>query len=166
MRHEVLKMTGFPILIPVLSALSGVLAHLLIWQHGERDPFSGYIFLYEFLTPSASLIILQYSLGLTLLSACSAALYLETSHLLGTFAGIVLYRISFHQLHRFPGPLGGKIWIWDTFARTSHSHHQQSIVIDEIYAKYGPVVRYAPDRLSINSAASISLIHGAGSTWQ
>lgn len=92
-------------------------------------------------------------------------LYLETSHLLGTFASIVLYRIFFHRLRRFPGRLGGKVWIWDTFARTLHSH-RQSIVIDELHAKYGPIVRYAPDRLSIISTTAISLVHGTGSTSQ
>jgi hypothetical protein len=166
MRHEVLTMTDFAELIPALSALSGVLAHLLIWRHGEWDPFNGHIFFYAFLTHSTSLIILKYSLGLTFLSAYSTALYLETFHLLGTFASIVLYRIFFHRLRRFPGPLGGKIWIWDIFARTLHSHHRQSIVIDELHAKYGPVVRYAPDRLLINSAAAIPLVHGTGSTSQ
>lgn len=37
-------------------------------------------------------------------------------------------------------------------------------MIDKLHAKYGPIVRYAPGRLSINSAAAVHLIHGTGST--
>lgn len=159
-------MTAFLELIPALSALSGVFVHLQIWRHGEWDSFSGYVLFYAFLIHSTFLIILKYSLGLVWLSVYSTALYLESLHLFGTFTSIVFYRICFHRLRRFPGPLGGKIWIWDIFARTLRSHHRQSIVIDELHARYGPVVRYAPDRLSINYTAAILLVHGTGSTSQ
>lgn len=149
--------------LPLTSTLSGILAHLLFWIHGEWDSLTGQIFLFGFLIHCTILLVLHFHVGLDLVNSYVTAIYLETCHLAGTFASVVLYRLFFHRLRYFPGPLGAKIWIWDIFVRTWASGHRQSIVLNGLHSKYGPVVRYAPDRLSINYAAAVPLVHGTGS---
>lgn len=146
------------------AVLSGVAAHVLLWVHGEWDSFIGQIILSALFAHFALLLILYFLYGQTILATIVTASCLETLHLLGTFASITVYRVFFHRLRHFPGPWRAKIWIWDIFSRTWNSGHRQSIVLDELHAKYGPVVRYAPDRLSVNFAAAVPLIHGTGST--
>lgn len=60
--------------------------------------------------------------------------------------GRVFYNIYFHPLRHYPGP---KIW---TASRLRWAHAMQSgtyhLQLRDLHAKYGPVVRIAPDELS------------------
>ncbi|KAK1991624.1 cytochrome P450 [Colletotrichum falcatum] len=73
-------------------------------------------------------------------------------------AGIVVYRLFFHPLAKYPGPLAAKItdgyqlyhaWIGD-----------RHLDFYKLHNKYGKVVRFGPNSLSFNSAASLKDIYG------
>ncbi|KAH8897433.1 cytochrome P450 [Thozetella sp. PMI_491] len=70
----------------------------------------------------------------------------------------VTYRLTFHPLRSYPGPLAAKFtsaygawFVW------RQNFHLKSV---QLHEKYGPVVRVAPNRLVFNSTAALRDIYG------
>jgi cytochrome P450 len=78
--------------------------------------------------------------------------------ILGYTAGLVVYRLYFHPLAKYPGDLLDKITKWHdvylTFTGNRHLVHQA------LHEKYGDIVRINPNTLSFNTAASLRDIYG------
>ena len=121
------------------ASLTGVLAHQLIFIHGEWHLRTSYI-------------ILGHGLGLLLLlcveigardildfRAIESATALAAAYLLSLYTSIGLYRLLFHRLRGFPGPIVAsviKFWhVW--LCRNSQNH----LVLDSLRHKYGDIVR-------------------------
>lgn len=66
---------------------------------------------------------------------------------------ILVYRVTFHPLAKYPGPTSWALTGWPYFSKTSkgvwHLHLQAA------HDKYGPIVRYAPDCLSFASVEAV-----------
>ncbi|KAH7406635.1 cytochrome P450 [Phaeosphaeria sp. MPI-PUGE-AT-0046c] len=71
---------------------------------------------------------------------------------------VLIYRIYFHPLAEYPGPLAYKLsgWplLWQAYKGDRHIWHLKD------HGKYGPIVRIAPDSLSFNTASALSTIYG------
>ncbi|EPS45380.1 hypothetical protein H072_595 [Dactylellina haptotyla CBS 200.50] len=71
----------------------------------------------------------------------------------------VVYRLYFHPLSHLPGPLLAKVTDlyggYHAWTRRNHYH------LFELHKKYGPVIRYGPDRVSFNSSVAVKEIYGA-----
>lgn len=127
----------------IFAAALGVASHLLLFIRGEwhvlaPQVLSSYIF-------SFFLVIGLYHWGAdeNVSSSTSVTLHLTLCHLLGLFGSIIIYRIAFHPLRRFPGPVFAKLsklWhIWG--CRTSQNH----LFLDNLRKKYGDFVRTGMD---------------------
>ncbi|KAH8806005.1 cytochrome P450 [Xylogone sp. PMI_703] len=72
--------------------------------------------------------------------------------------GVIIYRVKFHPLAKYPGPLLAKItgWYpaWHAWRGRRH--------IDQLrcHKLYGPVVRWGPDFIIFNTHTSIQQIYG------
>lgn len=70
---------------------------------------------------------------------------------------ILIYRIFFHPLRPVPGPLIARctpLWIW------YHSYiGDECSVVDALHQRYGPVVRVAPNEVSIADGAALAPIY-------
>ncbi|KAI4952799.1 hypothetical protein J4E91_003273 [Alternaria rosae] len=68
-----------------------------------------------------------------------------------------IYRIYFHPLSSFPGPISYKLsgWplLWQAYTGDRHIHH----LLD--HEKYGPVVRIFPNTLSFSTASALHTIY-------
>ncbi|KAJ5789848.1 benzoate 4-monooxygenase cytochrome P450 [Penicillium psychrosexuale] len=75
--------------------------------------------------------------------------------------GLVLYRLTFHPLARYPGPLLGRV----TNLYAAYHAWKGDIHTDiwRCHQRYGDHIRYAPDRLTFNTAQAITDIYGIGS---
>ncbi|PUU77174.1 cytochrome P450 [Tuber borchii] len=73
-------------------------------------------------------------------------------------SSLVLYRLFFHPLARIPGPFLAKITDWYTvyYAYRGDRH----LALYRAHEKYGPVIRFAPNLISFNSASSLKTIYG------
>lgn len=71
---------------------------------------------------------------------------------------MVIYRLFFHQMCKFPGPLWARISMW--FWVPIEMRGQRHLVIPELHKKYGHVVRVGPNHLSIDDPDAIPLVHG------
>ena len=101
-----------------------------------------------------------------------AARILTTSHLAATLAVIALvsvltqclHRLYFHPLKSHPGPLFARLTplpdLYHAYRGDKHIHFLH------VHAKYGPVVRFAPNSLSINDPAALRAIYGHGANVQ
>lgn len=72
----------------------------------------------------------------------------------------IVYRIFFHPLSKYPGPVLGKLTALHT---TYHAYKgDRYLHLYQLHKKYGPVVRYAPNALSFNSSTALQQIYGHG----
>ncbi|KAF1846085.1 benzoate 4-monooxygenase cytochrome P450 [Cucurbitaria berberidis CBS 394.84] len=87
----------------------------------------------------------------------SAATYAIPGLLVYSVA-LCLYRVFFHPLAKYPGPLSYKLsgWplLWQAYTGDRHIWHLKD------HEKYGPIVRIAPNTLSFNTASALSTIYG------
>ncbi|KAL9130770.1 MAG: hypothetical protein Q9217_001118 [Psora testacea] len=77
------------------------------------------------------------------------------------FASMTIYRVLFHKLRRFPGPIFARI---TKFWHISQLLRQPNFrLLDHLHDRYGDFVRIGPNEISIRSAEAMSEIHGSGS---
>lgn len=75
-----------------------------------------------------------------------------------------IYQLYFHPLAQYPGPLLGRITrLYDLYHAYKGDKH---IVLYHLHQRYGTVVRYCPNTVSINDPAALKAIysHGANVT--
>jgi len=121
----------------VLSGAVGLLSHILFFIRGHRDKQALRIIIAHALafvavcTTSVSRVGLWWGM-LTSWAAIA-------SYVAALFASIVAYRVFFHRLSRFPGPLAAKITRFYTtyLAQRGPLHLEQAKLFD----KYGDIVR-------------------------
>lgn len=123
-----------------LYVLSGILAHALYFIHGEHHlhplaPVKAYGCLI--------LTITAYGAFLgdgKIVSSFSTAIYTLSLHQLGLFSSIVIYRLFFHRLCRFPGPVAARIsmgWLLWQNIRCQKGY----LKLASLQEKYGKFVR-------------------------
>jgi cytochrome P450 len=70
---------------------------------------------------------------------------------------LCIYRLFFHPLAKYPGPLAYKLsgWplLWQAYTGDRHIHH----LLD--HERYGPIVRISPNILSFNTASALHTIY-------
>ncbi|KAL2838596.1 putative cytochrome P450 [Aspergillus pseudodeflectus] len=78
----------------------------------------------------------------------------------GAVLGICVYRLYFHPLAKYPGPLLAKLTtgyaVYHAYRRDLHTD------VWACHEKYGDVVRYGPNRLIINSEPGLKTIYSHG----
>lgn len=73
----------------------------------------------------------------------------------------VIYRRFFHPLAKFPGPFWASVTdVWNVREWISG---QQPYRLTALHGRYGPIVRYGPNRLSVTSRDAINTIYVRGS---
>lgn len=71
---------------------------------------------------------------------------------------ITVYRVTFHPLAKYPGPFFAKITDWySVYHAWKGDRHLE---FWRCHEKYGPVVRFGPNSLSINSNTALKTIYG------
>ncbi|PVH92930.1 hypothetical protein DM02DRAFT_500110, partial [Periconia macrospinosa] len=68
-----------------------------------------------------------------------------------------LYRVFLHPLSKYPGPLIGKITDWYSVYHCVKGDRHLDFYL--LHQKYGTVVRYGPNRISVNSATALHSIY-------
>jgi len=96
---------------------------------------------------------------------------LSTSTLLATtVAGnilycltLVIYRLCFHPLARYPGPKLAAISWWYEFYYDGILYGKYTFKIQELHKKYGPIIRVTPDELHCNDPEFLDTLYPNGS---
>lgn len=76
----------------------------------------------------------------------------------------IVYQIYFHPLARYPGPPLGRITrLYDLYHAYKGDKH---LVLYHLHQKYGTVVRYTPNTISINDPAALRAIYSHSANVQ
>jgi cytochrome P450 len=83
---------------------------------------------------------------------------LAAASILTYIVGLVVYRLYFHPLAKYPGPLLARLTEWvdiyHTFGGNRHLIHATA------HSQYGDYVRISPNTLSVNTATGLKDIYG------
>ncbi|PLB48659.1 cytochrome P450 [Aspergillus steynii IBT 23096] len=130
--------------------LAGIITHLGFFNRGEWDRFSSKI-AWTFLGLEWAASLIFFGIG-----RWPFTLFLKLSVLY--FSGIVCsmlaYRVFFHPLRDFPGPLMSRmamLWRCSSFETVWNDHR-----------RFGDFVRVGPREVSINNVEAFHQIHGPG----
>ncbi|KAK5175611.1 uncharacterized protein LTR77_000750 [Saxophila tyrrhenica] len=75
-------------------------------------------------------------------------------------AGYVVYQLRFHPLARYPGPVLGRVTkLHDLYHAYKGDKH---VTLYQLHRKYGTIVRFSPNTLSINDSAALKAIYSHG----
>ncbi|KAH0609238.1 uncharacterized protein H6S33_012724 [Morchella sextelata] len=96
-------------------------------------------------------------LSLSKMSVLSS-LSILLSSLVAYLASLVFYRLYLHPLAKHPGPFLARITDW---YNVYHAYlGDRHLALHNAHLKYGPVVRFAPNLISINSSTALKTIYG------
>lgn len=124
----------------VLAAgLLGLLSHILLFIHGEWHMWASRLFWGAVCTSVAIFtLLLSHERVMTCMTVWEIVPPL-LAYLLGLFGSIVVYRVFFHRLRRFPGPFWASVSkFWHVYQCTDSRNH---LLLDRLFKQYGPLVR-------------------------
>ncbi|KAJ3776194.1 high nitrogen upregulated cytochrome P450 monooxygenase 2 [Lentinula raphanica] len=149
-------------MIHLQAGILGLSNHLLFHKYEPTDAMFIPVVLLLLLEPLVlSCMSWTYSTGFLRLPPQSLVLSAYFTFYPVLIASISLYRVSpFHPLANIPGPILFKITklapLW------YHWHGQQSTLFMSLHAHYGPIVRIAPNEISVADVDAIGSVLGSG----
>ncbi|KAI1492457.1 putative cytochrome P450 monooxygenase [Biscogniauxia mediterranea] len=154
-------MAPFPPIVAPLAVASGMALHLLYFNRGEHHMYGiryMQVFVTTFLVAVATLTVaydVALKSSLAIVSLCTG--YVSV----GLFSSLLCYRLFWHPLRGFPGPLGARISsLWLTLQNTKAENHRVCL---DLYNRYGPFVRIGSSELMIVHPKAVPAIYGAQS---
>ncbi|OGM48310.1 putative cytochrome P450 oxidoreductase [Aspergillus bombycis] len=150
--------------LPLIATLSGVSLHTFIYRFGEWDTTSVLLVqIYTFIFVGGNLalyldLLTSTGLGLSPVAFSSLCGY----HVLGVYTSMLVYRLLFHRLRRFPGPFFGRLT--NFYATTLSMNLQKPREVQKVHREYGDYVRLGPCELSIADPQAVKVIYGTQSS--
>lgn len=150
----------------VATILGGVATHLLYFKHGEHH-LAGHLYVLaaaaSFLTIAAlgRFSVLFDVSSTDWVSAIGLSTKLHGYFLVGLYSSLFTYRLFFHPLNKFPGPIGARL---STFWLSYHVRGLDAWRrVAALHDQYGPYVRVTPTQLSVRDPKAIAVLHGPAS---
>ncbi|RYO94255.1 hypothetical protein DL766_002235 [Monosporascus sp. MC13-8B] len=149
--------------------LCGIALHLAVFRRGEWDLqaakiVASTILVYAALTVSVLVCGFPYNhvTPSSLRAASSAAGALLLSALAGLYGSMLVYRVAFHRLRRFPGPFAAR---FSNFYQASlyWRNYRLDAEVRKLHRVYGDILRIGPNELSINDPKALHAIHSTSS---
>ena len=151
---------GYPVEF-ALAGIAGVLTHLALFQHGEyhlRAPTIARVYLWLLL---AILCIQLKFFDLHFQDAVVATLSISAFYGVSFFTSLTTYRLLFHRLRSFPGPILAKVTkfyhMWNV------RDYDQYLFLHRLHCQYGDYVRTGPNEVTIFSPEAIPKVLGPAS---
>ncbi|KAF2622537.1 benzoate 4-monooxygenase [Macroventuria anomochaeta] len=145
--------------LQAIAFICGIFLHLLLFCRGEWDRRAPAVVLaYSLLCTSvfaAFALDTSYSIVQCIVGTCKASLALVG----GLCTSLVTYRLLFHPLRTFPGPLAARVSSFWVF-REQWPDLRFYFKLRNIHDRYGDFVRIKPRELSICHPDAINDIHG------
>ncbi|KAF3056243.1 Tryprostatin B 6-hydroxylase [Daldinia childiae] len=144
--------------VVALGVPLGVLFHLTIAQMGDVEKFM-YNLMAAMLFLALGIVSVSVFLGSSFLGALAGLCILAITFNTGLFSSMVIYRLFFHRLRRFPGPLDLKISRFFSLLRVAKEakYHNDVVKLNE---RYGDFIRTGPRELCIVRDSAIPIIYG------
>lgn len=80
-------------------------------------------------------------------------------------SSLIVYRLFFHPLSRFPGPkLAGLTYLYEFYYDVAKPPGGQYIwKLEELHKQYGPIIRITPDEVQISDPEFFDKVYASGS---
>ena len=151
-------MTDLLVYLAAVAATCGLLSHLFYFIHGERHTNALAIVKTYLLLPPASVAALYYALHLDLGYAFRLVSTTVAAFTLSLWTSILVHRVFFHRLNKFPGP---------PLAKLSKFYHALSLlgfdnyrVLAKWHDRYGDIVRTGEHILFLPALCFSVSLHG------
>ncbi|PIA88500.1 Tryprostatin B 6-hydroxylase [Cercospora beticola] len=144
----------------LLAAAAGVASHVLYFRIGDHHMYPVKYIQAFFASCIGAVLCLKSYHGASSNEAVYTTAALATSWLIGLYSSLIVYRLFFHPLRKFPGPFRARFGgLWLTFnLRKLDAYH----VIDDLHKKYGKYVRIGPNTLSVIDPQIMTPAFGPG----
>ncbi|OCK86317.1 cytochrome P450 [Lepidopterella palustris CBS 459.81] len=143
-----------------LVAAAGAATHLGYFTRGEHHLY-GAKYIQAFLaTCIVGVIAVVRISGAPAGTAIIKTISLASCYLGGLYASLITYRVFFHPLRNFPGPLGNKIANIYFSAQLGNADAYKKVA--KLHEKYGDFVRIGSSDLSIIHSKGVSIVYGPG----
>lgn len=141
------------------ATAAGTLSHWTYFAHGEHHAAAPRLLSLSIFLPVLICVILWRAGSFTLEQAGTMAMGLTGSFFGGLWTSIVIYRLLFHRLRSFSGPLlarTSKLWhVWKVLPNFDNFRQ-----LDELHRKYGDFVRTGKNHLwDINKTRQSRVMH-------
>ncbi|KAI0110549.1 monooxygenase [Hypoxylon sp. NC0597] len=147
--------------VAIPGALLGVLFHVTIPQMTEIEYFT-----YEILATTPFVIIglaaIYSMVGFSPFEIFMRLAILISSFNVSLFSSMIIYRVFFHRLRKFPGPLDIKISRFFSALRAS-KHVQYNKELEKLHEEYGDFIRTGPREICIVRKSAVAAIYGPNS---
>jgi tryprostatin B 6-hydroxylase len=122
------------------AAAAGVPAHLGYFIHGERHEEAPAIILLSIITPTLLFWVQFLYLQQSFAASALFTLSISSTFAVALWTSMVIYRLFFHPLYKFPGPIGARV------SKFYHSYHSLPRFdgfrwLDRMHREYGDFVR-------------------------
>jgi len=145
-------------LFPFAAVVAGVGSHLFFFKTGERH-LNPLRYVQAFLLAFTVLAVAQWHYsGIPVRVALAATTKLAGLYLAGLYSSLIVYRLFFNPLNKFPGPYTARLSKFDHAFRNAklNGHHQ----LHEMHRKHGRFVRIGPNDLSVTDPDAVQVILG------
>ena len=124
----------------LILAGAGLASHQLLWRRGEWDRHAWKIVLVLLAATFMALLCLVHQ-SYELLDAIEVVFVLECAYFLPLFASIAIYRMFFHHLRRFPGPLWARLSMFWRLKRLVYNKQENFRLVARLHDEHGEFVR-------------------------
>jgi hypothetical protein len=124
----------------LLSLLCGIGSEVFMFSHGEWDYHSPRVVQIGTSLAAGSTFLFWVGHGLTFTASVRETVLHATAILFGLFGSMTIYRLFFHPLRAFPGPIAARIstaWI----IQKTLPNFRFFLTVRELHKQYGDFVR-------------------------
>lgn len=126
--------------LPMYAAAGGILSHWTYFIHGEHHVAAPKLVRLALALPMIAFAGMWHFTDFTWLQAARLTTQVVLSFYASLWTSIILYRVVFHRLRRFPGPFMFKVSkLWHVYKLVPNSDNY--LQLDELHKKYGDFVR-------------------------
>ncbi|KAJ5424614.1 cytochrome P450 [Penicillium cf. griseofulvum] len=155
------------VVLPLLAISSGALLHLMLYRFNEWDTEAPYVFLSHliFWISGSMLIYFKQSSMIDIFDiriTPKGLLVLGNYSTLGIYCSVILYRMFFHKLRKFPGPFLARASNFYIIA-ISGKKLRFYLESQRLHRIHGDYLRIGPSELSIADPRAVRAIYGSQS---
>ncbi|KAH8821374.1 cytochrome P450 [Xylogone sp. PMI_703] len=141
--------------LALFALVGGILSHLLYFIREVRD-LQALKFICTFLALQCLLFVALPARSL---------LYVDIGYIAGLCSSMIIYRLFFHRLRKYPGPFLAKVskTLYGIYMARNVAYCEEIL---KLHQKYGDIVRIGPNELSITRVEVLQQAHGPQSRCQ
>jgi hypothetical protein len=145
----------------LFALLAGILSHLVFFKNGERHLYP-FRYVQAFILGFTVIFMAKSnSQSLSTGAAMNQTALLAIFYFAGLYLSLIVYRLFFNPLNKFPGPYGARLSKFDFVFRVTKmdSHHK----LYAMHQRYGKIVRIGPNDLSVSDPDGVQIVQGQNS---